>query len=112
MSNEKVDIIMDQKQDPIIFSVEKLPGTDPDVCYFIVDQSTGLCLIDAIKDKKYELSSELSFSPCRTLAVALLDPTGKDASMGIRVLKIDQKVSTQPEIKVYDFDDEFLDNLN
>ena len=111
LDSEDFDTILDQKSDEIIFSVEKVPGTCSDVIFFLIDQSSGLGLVDAVKGKYYVLTSEQSFTKCRTLSIALLDKQGKDPTKGFRVLKIDQYASFKPVIKVYDFDEEYIQNL-
>ena len=106
---------LDQKADVLVYAVVKVPGTADGVLFYLMDQSSGLSLIDAGRSqvRQYALSSEeeskeISFRRAKTLAIAPLGATKID---GFRVLKLD---TTGPQFKLmaFDFPAEYLKKLN
>ena len=112
VDEEKVEMIIDQKESLYSFDLQKVPGTGEDI-YFILHQGNGLYLIDPLNKKSYNLRYDdcSNFATCRSVACELIDDTDKENERGFWMANIDNTNPFSPEIKVFDFNNKFITEL-
>ena len=110
VEEETCDLVLDQKENVYAFDLEKIPVTGEDV-FFILHLGTGLYLIDPINKKSYNLrfDDNANFNTCRSVAITLIDE--EDPDRGFWMANIDNTNPFSPEIKVFDFNNKFITEL-
>ena len=110
VEEETTDVLIEKAELQFSFDLEKIPGTGEDV-YFILHQGDGLYLIDPLTKKSYQLRQDdnLNFSTCKSVALALIDDD--EPERGFWVANIDNTNPFAPEIKVFDFNNQFITEL-
>ena len=110
VDEESIESIFERKDTIYAFDLEKIPGTGEDV-FFIMHTGTGLDVIDPVNKKNYKLryDDNANFNTCRSVALALIDDENPEA--GFWMANIDNTNPFSPEIKVYDFDNKFITEL-
>ena len=110
VDEETTELIIEKKENVYAFDLEKIPGTGEDV-FFIMHSGQGLYLIDPINKKSYNLryDDNSNFNTCRSVALALIDDENPES--GFWMANIDNTNPFAPEIKVYDFDNKFITEL-
>ena len=79
--------------------------------FFILHLNTGLELIDPSNKKAYNLRMDANenFGVCRSVATSLIDD--EDPDRGFWLANIDNTNPFAPEIKVFDFNSKFIEEL-
>ena len=79
--------------------------------FFILHSSTGLELIDPSNKKEYNLRMDANenFAVCRSVATSLIND--EDPDRGFWLANIDNTNPFVPEIKVFDFNSKFIEEL-
>ena len=110
IEDETVDLVLDHGKELYAFDLERMPTGEED-CFFILHLSTGLDLIDPINKKRYNLriDNNENFGVCRSVATARIDD--EDPDQGFWLANIDNTNPFAPEIKDFDFDSRFVQEL-
>ena len=104
------ELIIDQKESVYAFDLEKVPGTGDDA-YFIMHTGKGLSLIDPANKKIYDLrfDDNTNYNMCQSISLTLVDDENPDR--GFWLANIVNTNPFAPEIKVFDFNEEFIAHL-
>ena len=104
------ELVIDHGKEIFAFDLERVPVVGEDV-YFILHISTGLELVDPINKKSYNLRMDQNenFGVCRSVATSLIDDA--DPDRGFWLANIDNTNPFAPEIKVFDFNARFIEEL-
>ena len=110
VEEDKTELIIDHERSIYAFDLEKVPMSGEDI-FFILHLNTGLELIDLSNKKEYSLrmDSNENFGVCRSVATSLIND--EDPDRGFWLANIDNTNPFAPEIKVFDFNSKFIEEL-
>lgn len=110
VEDESVDIVIDHGKEVYAFDLERVPGGGENV-FFILHLNTGLELIDPMSKKSYNLRMDKNenYGVCRSVTTSLIDD--EDPDRGFWLANIDNTNPFAPEIKVFDFNSQFMEGL-